>query len=233
MKYSKQELTDIAYSYFARGVGESDPRYKQGVEYDRRMAARVPARARYRDWCAMLARVQARFPTGLRDIGVENKSLFLAGAGAAALDRCFTGALWLPDQSPAESHHQLEFVVSFVVPYYAVRSSHFEEDPTPLLPPSQRARLVFQGDTCYIFPPDPNAVADPNEKPRYRRIHRFEFSAAEEPFARGIAEEIETTFPGHEPISPEVGLTVVPEVEAGNKTFGEATIFTCLFADEW
>ena len=30
-----------------------------------------------------------------------------------------------------------------------------------------------------------------------------------------------------------VGLTVVPEVEAGNKAFGEATLFTCLFSDDW
>lgn len=233
MRHSKEELTDIAYTYFARGVGEGDPGYRQTPEYERRMAARVPASARYRDWCAMLARIQARFPSGLRDVGVENKSPFLAGPRATTLDRCFTGALWLPARSPKETHHQLEFLVSYVVPYYALRSSHFEDDPTPVLPASQRPRLVFQHDTCYVFPPDPNAADDPNEPLRSRQVHSFELSADEEPFAKGIAEEIERTFPGHGLILPELGLTVVAEVEAGNKAFGEATLFTCLFSDDW
>ena len=64
-------------------------------------------------------------------------------------------------------------------------------------------------------------------------IEHMAFKGTERRSARAIAEEIEVTFPGYQPISPEVGLTVVPDVEAGGKSFGEATIFTCLFSDNW
>ncbi len=126
--------------------------------------------------------------------------------------------------------------MSFVVPYYALQSSHFEEDlETPEVPAAKRGRIVIEGDTMYVFPPDPNAVdEEPQEKmPRVRQVRTFVLSPDEEPFAKVIAEEIETTFPGYEPILPEVGLTVVPDVQAGNKWFGEAAIFTCLFSDNW
>lgn len=235
MTHSTTELIRIAHEYFPLGLEQGNPQWEQTREAQRQKAARVPASAAYDTWRGLLSRLSIRFASERSpDIEVVNHSLFLQSPVAAwRSDRCFTGALCLPARSPKETHHQLDFVVSFVVPYYALRSSHFEDDPTPLRPPSQRGRLVFQGDTCYVSPPDPNAEEDPNEKARFRKVHSFELSADEDLFARGITEEIEATFPGHKPIWPEVGLTVVPEVEAGNKAFGEATIFTCLFSDDW
>ncbi len=53
----------------------------------------------------------------------------------------------------------------------------------------------------------------------------------EEPYARAVVEEIEATFPGYEPMPPEVGNVVVPDVVAGNKGMGEATLYHCLFTD--
>ncbi len=236
MKHTTAELIKTVYTYFPQGLQEAEPRYKETPEYVRRMEARIPASARFRDWCRMLTRIRERFPDALRDIEIQNFSPFLASPTVAGLDRCYTGGLSLPSRTPEETNHQLEFLVSFVVPYYILRSSHLVDEPeTPELPPGLRPRTIFIGDTCYALPPDPNAVDDePRQKRRLKRqVDSFTLSPDEEPFANAISEEIETTFPGYEPIPPEVGLTVIPDVQAGGKWFGEATIFTCLFSDNW
>jgi hypothetical protein len=97
----------------------------------------------------------------------------------------------------------LEFLVSFVVPYYVLRSER-------QIPQEARAgELDVRFDTSFDLTPD------------------------ELPIAKAIVEEVEQTFPDHEPLDPQVGLTVVPDVVAGGRWFGEATIFTCLFSDSW
>lgn len=205
MKHSVQQLIDTVHEYFPRDLPDSDPRYETTAEWDRRKAARVPASARYEDWRRLLHDLESRFPPDeYPGVQIHNRSLFLQSPVAAVhLDRCFTGQLWLPVRSSAETHHMLEFLVSFVVPYYVIRSEcQIPRDPRP-------------GELPIVF-----------EK-------SFALSPDEVPFAKAIAEEIETVFPGHEAIDREVGLTVVPDVVAGSKWFGEATIFTCLFSDGW
>lgn len=54
----------------------------------------------------------------------------------------------------------------------------------------------------------------------------------EEPVAREIAREIEATYPGYQTIPPEIGNEVIPDVSAG-RDFGSATIYTCLFSEDW
>lgn len=234
MKHSIRELIATAHEYFPRGIARDDPRYEQTPEVLHQKAARVPVSAQYNRWRAMLQRLEARFPEDqFPGVDIQNNSLFLQGASVGTpWDRCFTGALGLPPRTPDETHHALEFLVSFVVPCYIVCSSCLVEDRAPF--PPIRSRLFFEGDTCLVVPigadePD----IEPPSKKRFKRQARFDLSPDELPFAKAIAEEIEATFPGHEPIPPEVGLTVVPEVQAGNKLFGEATIFTCLFSDNW
>ena len=203
MKHSLAELVDIVYSYFPRGLRGDEPRYKQTPEYRRRIEARTPASARFRDWCAMLARLKARFPEGLREIGVQNGSPFLASPGAATLDRCFTGALWLPSRDSRETHHELEFLVSFVVPYFVVYGS------------------------CMVPRAEPFGARD--VEPRIF----FDFTSDEVPFVGAINEEILATFPGYEPMPPEVGKLIVPDVIGGGNLYGESTIYGCLFSDNW
>jgi hypothetical protein len=48
-----------------------------------------------------------------------------------------------------------------------------------------------------------------------------------------IAAEIEATYPGYRQIPPELGNEVVPDVELDGASFGEATIYICLFSDVW
>lgn len=203
MQHSNKELIDIVYSYFPRGLQGDEPHYKQTPEYLRRMEVRIPASAKFRDWCAMLARLKARFPEGLRDVGVQNGSPFLASPGAATLDRCFTGALWLPARTSRETHHELEFLVSFVVPYYVVYSS------------------------CMVPLAKPFGTRD--AEPQIS----FDYSPDEIPFTEAIKEEILRTFPDYEPMPPEVGKTIVPDVIGGGNLYGESTIYGCLFSDNW
>ncbi|AGP41285.1 hypothetical protein [Sorangium cellulosum] len=55
----------------------------------------------------------------------------------------------------------------------------------------------------------------------------------EEPVAREIAREIEATYPGYQPIPPELGNEVVPDVDMDGVSMGEATIYVCFFSVVW
>jgi hypothetical protein len=55
----------------------------------------------------------------------------------------------------------------------------------------------------------------------------------EEPVAHDVAREIETTYPGYQPIPPELGNEVLPDVDLVGAKFGEATIYICLFSEVW
>lgn len=59
----------------------------------------------------------------------------------------------------------------------------------------------------------------------------FSFSEDEVPFAQAVEEEIRQSYPGHEPMGPDVGLIVVPDVATTYQQPGEATIYDCLFTD--
>ena len=48
-----------------------------------------------------------------------------------------------------------------------------------------------------------------------------------------VAEEIEATYPGYQPIPPELGNEVVPDVAMNVVLMGEATIYMCLFSEVW
>ncbi|WP_437952246.1 hypothetical protein WME98_17045 [Sorangium sp. So ce296] len=48
-----------------------------------------------------------------------------------------------------------------------------------------------------------------------------------------VAEEIEATYPGYQPIPPELGNEVVPDVDVDGVPMGEATIYVCLLSVVW
>ncbi len=205
MKHSVDELVAIAHQFFPKGMPGSDPRYSETPEVQRQFAARIPASARYGDWCALLSRLRARFPE--RDfpgVEVQNLSLFLRVPTAAVyLDRCFSADLLLPVRAPSDEPSRLRFYVSFVVPYYTI----FHEIDPPLGRPKSASDLISK--------------------------RTFDISPEVLPYSTAIAEEIETTFPGYAPISPAIGQAIVPDVVTGTTWFGDATIFNCLFSDHW
>ena len=55
----------------------------------------------------------------------------------------------------------------------------------------------------------------------------------EEAYARDVAQEIERAYPGHEPIPPELGDMVIPDVALDTVGLGEATIYHCLLGTHW
>jgi hypothetical protein len=67
---------------------------------------------------------------------------------------------------------------------------------------------------------------------RAQEVH-FSFTPDEEPHARTIAREILSLFTGYEPIPPEIGNAIVPDVVAGNQAMGQTTLYHCLFTDVW
>jgi hypothetical protein len=235
MKHSVEELTAIAYQYFPRGLWGSDPLYEQTAEYRRRVAERARASSDYDVWRTMLRRIWARFPRELHpEVMVENLSIFMQSPTTGPLDRCFKAALWLPVRGPAEKHHDLGFLISFVVPCYVVYSARHVEPPSP---PVEGREMYFEiiGDTYYAHAEQPPGRPDveKHETPdvEMKREISFELSEDEEPFARGIVEEIEAAFPDHDPMPPEVGQVILPDVNDLH-AFGEVTLFDCLFTEQ-
>ena len=55
----------------------------------------------------------------------------------------------------------------------------------------------------------------------------------DEPAALDLAQEIEATYPGYEPIPLELGNEVVPDVCLDTRNFGRVTIYHCLLAEVW
>jgi hypothetical protein len=48
-----------------------------------------------------------------------------------------------------------------------------------------------------------------------------------------FVDEMKLLFPQHEPMPPNIGNLVVPDVMAGNQMIGRATLYHCFFTDSW
>jgi hypothetical protein len=199
VKHSTEELIEIAYQYFPRGLWESDPRYQLTEEYGRRKAARERASADHEVWRTLLRHIQARFPVEQHPGRiVEDRSLFMKSTTAGPVDRCYSGALSILGRAPDAGEHQLGFAVSFVVPYY----------------------IVYLAREVRLDPPTGNQET--------RRDISFEPYPDELPFVRGIAEEVEIVFPGYEAMPPDVGNVILPDVDVLDASIN-VTLFDCLF----
>lgn len=65
----------------------------------------------------------------------------------------------------------------------------------------------------------------------YYVVHRLG-RPGEEPVATEIAREIEAAY-GYEPVPPEIGDVVVPEIALDTRRMGEATLYDCLLSAHW
>jgi hypothetical protein len=245
MKHSIDELLGVAYHYYPRGIPSADPRYRETEEYRRLSAARRQAGAGHEPWRAMLRRLHDHFPEN----DVANRSLHLP---TGLHDAAYSGEIYLPVRK-GEHRHTLGFFVSFVVPYYLVYASRTIDDLAAMAargasPPSPRPETVdvHIGDTCFELPArvltpefrakaraqaEAEAAADAS-RPCLRRDFGFGFSPDEQPHAARIAQEIEATF-GGEPMPPEVGDVIVPDVATNLRDLGEARLYDCLLSDDW
>jgi hypothetical protein len=210
MMHSVDELVAIVHQYYPRGVAASEPQHNRSEEHRRLREARVQAGTGepYERWYAMLCRIRAQLPS----TDFMNYSTHLP---TGDYDGGYSARLFLPTVPPNKGTHSLGFLVSFLAPYYVIsRSRSF------IIPGT--AREPFK-DMPEDLPAD---WSTPDEM-------SFELDPEEEPYARAIATEIEATFPGHEPMRPEVGKQLVPEIGLGSTNFGRATIYDCLFTEQW
>jgi hypothetical protein len=121
----------------------------------------------------------------------------------SGFDPAYSGKLVLPVLAPEEGEHALAFQVSLLAPYYVIYN----------------ARFVWQ-------------KGGPGEGAAPLHEVRLDLSPTDQPYARGLAQEIEAAY-GYEPMPLEVGRVGVPEVSTNRRAMGEATIYDCLLSDDW
>jgi hypothetical protein len=224
MKHTRDELIRLVYDCYPRGILVDDTGYKETSEYLRLVAARKKAAAEDGPWRAMLRRLEAQFPAD----NVLNDSLGLCMGSSDGAYSCKVHSAVLPGSVT------LGFLVSFLVPYYVVYKSMSVEGVAPKAAEETGKRLVVSGDTCDIFPAE-RASPDTEHACPYtpiRRIVGFDFSPAEQSYSKWIQEEIEHVW-GYQRMPPDVGMVIVPDVATNLRYFGEATLYDCLFADDW
>ena len=246
MKHSTAELIDIACRYYPRGIARArtpsdDPApYKNSDEHRRLVAARVEAAARRGPWRAMLTRLREQFPgRGVNDQVACCPPDFLRASYEACIE--------LPP-GPGEHGHTVSFLVSFLVPYYVVYATRFVDDPEQEAAIRRRhEKKVLLGvggegepRVVWALPREvvkPEVLAEidrdfEKRQPATRMVISFELSPEEQPYAATIAREIEATY-GYEPMPPEVGRTIVPDIETDFRPAGEATLYDALFTESW
>jgi hypothetical protein len=109
-------------------------------------------------------------------------------------------------------------------------------EPPPAEPTPPKLLSVYQHDTMYVLPIEFTPIVKPELIRPYKKLQptqhdiSFEPSPDEAPYAAWITREIEATF-GGERMPPEVGKVVVPDVVTNLRSFGEATLYDCLFSD--
>lgn len=192
MKHTLDELLQIVYRYYPRGVLDHEPGYHRSTEFRRLDAIRKEA-ASSKVWLAYLDRLSLRF-NGV----IFNRSLALA---RFPCDACtWVTHLLPPRSSDPQDADLLGIAISFIAPYYVLYSS----------------RTI---DRTYY-----DAV---------RFFYPFDLNDDEVADAQIMVDEMKLLYPEHEPMPPEVGNIVVPDVMAGNQMIGRATLYNCFFTDAW
>lgn len=83
--------------------------------------------------------------------------------------------------------------------------------------------VILQARSVWRAPGQPSAGT--------RREVTHEIEAPERAIATIIAAEIEDVF-GYEPMPPEIGDSIVPDVATSVRPIGQATLYDCLFTDD-
>jgi hypothetical protein len=239
MKHSIEELFEVVYRHYPRGRPCQDLGRMQTEENRRLEDARRRAGAECERWLGMLRRLRERFP----ESGIDDWSVHLA---TGRFDACYSGALYLPENA-GECRRVIGLKVSFLVPCYIVYRSRLVdareevEEREALHATSPRVVTIFVHDTVYVLPAwvgklirlvKPELVEPPPEEPERRQDVSFDLSPDEQPYAAGIAQEIEATW-GYVPMPPELGSIIVPDVATDSRPLGQATLYDCLFSDNW
>ena len=119
MKHTVDELLQIVYRHYPRGVWDYEPEYHQSAEFRRLDAIRKEA-ASSKVWLAYLDRLSLRF-----NGDIFNRSLALARFPCDA--RTWVSHSLPPDPSKNSSRndgdHEVGIAICFIAPYYVLYSS--------------------------------------------------------------------------------------------------------------
>jgi hypothetical protein len=230
MKHSIEELLSVVYQYYPRGIPGDDPRYQGTEEWARLSAARRAAGAADGAWRAMLRRLDDRCP----DCYAQNGSLHLH---TGAIDACYSGSLYRRVPPPGEHNRAVGFLVGFLVPYYVVYGDRLVD--TGAAEKGDGPPIWFDAAAAYIgarFAGTPAVAgltpAKRESKSKRRRDLSIVPSTDDQAYWDAIVPEIEATY-GCEPMPPEVGRVIVPDVATHLRMLGQATLYDCLFSDQW
>lgn len=227
VKHSVDELLDIVYRYYPRGVGITDDGdidvqlCRKTEEHARLVAARIQASKDER-WNSMLRRIAERFPGMLM-----NHSLHLPTGG---WDGCYSFTINLQ----GSTGEPLWFQISFLAPYYIIHKSCTIEFVKKT---KDSFWVVYRGLRILVYrsPFDPAFVLRPDDSLRFvtikERYVTFDLLPEEQACAEWISRDIEATF-GCERMPPEIGTMIVPDVTAGLGLPGEVRLYDCLFSDQ-
>lgn len=226
MRHSIDNLLAVVYQHYPKNLTGDDPGYQQVEEVRRLVAAREQAGADQGRWRAFLRQVEHQFP----EATMHNGSLHLPTGN---YDAAYSGKLFLATAA-GEHSHTIGFLISFLVPYYVLYSSRVVDDLEKKKEPSPQVVAFFEGDTCHIVPANNSlaAVAEVSKLEPRREILSFDFSPNEQPYTAWLAREIEATW-GFERMPSEIGKIIVPDVTTNIRYFGSATLYDCLFSDQW
>jgi hypothetical protein len=258
VKHTAAELSDSARLYYPPDVPSDDETaYMRTEPYRRLEAARIEAGAQRGRWRAMMARLGEQLPGW----AVFDK---VGDFSPQSLEASYDGSVGFPEYTGPKCtgaegedvdailaaippyEHEVEFRVSFLMPYYVVYYAR-------LVPYPEWDEAVRQRREKWILlgvcddPPTvmsvPRQVVKPEvlaeydryyaeQKPATRRDIRFDFSPEEQPCAAIVAREIEATY-GYEPMPPEVGHVIVPDVRTDSTYDGKVTLYDCFFAESF
>lgn len=236
MKHTVPELLEIVYTYYPRGVQMDDPAYDGSPEHQRLVAARRDAGRDKERWNTLLDGLAHQWPGA----SVLNQSLHLAGGNF--------DAGYMAEVTSSEA--TIGFVVSFLAPYYAVFTSRQELIPTPRSTPPGRAPEHERGlgalislvgmiitrrripGICAWRPSWPSRrSAKGTVSPEMQKARSFDFTQKEADDAGRVARAIESIWADFEPLPPDVGRILVPDVSTNLRMLGAATLFDCLMTD--
>jgi hypothetical protein len=258
MKHSVDDLRSLVYQLYPRGLWPAEPGYSDSEEHRRMLAVRRRAGEHDSPWRAMLDRIKARLP----ECDIENRSLHLCAEDydicyCASLK--LPTAMCDSDERSRALGLLVSFVVPYYLIYssrfaYCPRGGGSPMGPKSDLqahPDEPLDELAFAHEMedrasnrellppadsiahCIIYAEPDSPFLDPRDREfdLFREI-RFELRSDEQPYARAVAEEIEAAFPGYEPMPPEIGKVLVPDVVAGAGDMRKSTLYDCLFRFE-
>lgn len=241
MKYSVDQLFEIAYHHYPRGMLLGSPAYGKTKEYHNFLNTCRQSSEKYEHFHNLMARLTEYFPQHR----VMDHAVSLV-TPSLVVPKC-AGMIELPND-PSELAHLIEFRLSLLAPYYKIYSRRIVNSDKPI----QRLRQIYVDDTCYTFPMDMSIAQieeclglsnlqaiiqeEPIHKPSantpsFEHIVSFELSPEEQPFGDRVAREIELNFEGYEAMPPDIGHLVVPGIGSGDGIFGHVTLYDCLMWD--